>query len=281
MTLSAWEVLGIEETADSRAIRRAYAARLKATRPEEDATAFQLLTDAFEWACADARRLQNEQAAAERPSAGPPSTEPEPSVPAPDAPLPELGKPLDAEPAPADGSAPATADGSEGEERSFAFGPFFEALAEEIRKRDPKHLRAWLDAHPELYSLELKWALTPHVFDTLAHNASVLDPHRGHLETLMHFFGVDARLRRHPALAPALDFLELGQWREQKPAASSQKAPMPAGWENLANVMDESRQGPPPPRKPLQGTWSENLANYWWVFIVLMVIGKLSAFFSQ
>lgn len=272
MTRSAWDILGIEASADSRTIRRAYAARLKATRPEDDATAFQLLTDAYEWAMGDARRRSLEPPS--EPPPVPPAAQAEAEAAA-DTALPELGRAL----GPSDPAVSADPEPASSGDEGFAFGPFFNALADLIRERDPKHLRRWLDEHPDLYSLELKWALMPHVFDTLAHNANALDPHRGHLETLTGFFGVDAKLRRHPALAPALDFLESAPWRQG--AASPSASSMPKGWENLANVLDDARQGPPRPRKPIQTTWAAKIADYWWVLFLILILGKLGRFFSQ
>lgn len=57
---SLWDILGTEPTGDERAIKRAYAKRLKVTRPEDDPQAFQELRDAYEYALHHAPRFAEE-----------------------------------------------------------------------------------------------------------------------------------------------------------------------------------------------------------------------------
>lgn len=52
----AFDALGLPPDADERAIKRAYAAKLRATRPDEDPEGFQRLYDAYREALADAQR---------------------------------------------------------------------------------------------------------------------------------------------------------------------------------------------------------------------------------
>ncbi|MDO8073274.1 J domain-containing protein [Janthinobacterium sp. SUN176] len=76
---SLWDILGTEPTGDERALKRAYAKRLKVTRPEDDPAAFQELREAYEYALRHAHLFAEEfpeppaaeAAAAEAPEAPP------------------------------------------------------------------------------------------------------------------------------------------------------------------------------------------------------------------
>ena len=62
---SLWDILGTEPTGDERALKRAYAKRLKVTRPEDDPAAFQELREAYEYALRHAHLFAEELPAAQ------------------------------------------------------------------------------------------------------------------------------------------------------------------------------------------------------------------------
>ena len=62
MTGDIWSVLGITPTADAVSIKKAYAARLKHTKPQDDAKAYQRLRQAYEVAMAQARAMPKRDA---------------------------------------------------------------------------------------------------------------------------------------------------------------------------------------------------------------------------
>lgn len=90
-----WALLGIEPTTELAAIKKAYALRLKVTRPDDDADAYQALRGAYErvqqWAAWERSRASAPQAEAAPPSAPdmPPTVEPAPLMPVDPLPAPE------------------------------------------------------------------------------------------------------------------------------------------------------------------------------------------------
>ena len=220
MNATIWDLLGVDEAADTRELKRAYARRLKSTRPDEDPQAFQRLSEAFEQALAYARarsaREAHEAAAADMEAAAEaPRAQSEVAT-------------ATAEPIAAAANAPTVPAPVPSPDDVFHFEPFFNAMAALIRARDPAALRHWLQSNEALYAIDLKWALVPHLFDTLAHHAESLDPSPRQLAVLRDFFGIDARVRRHPALSAALDHLEARSWDPQSSSLRLSKTPRAA-----------------------------------------------------
>ncbi|WP_299584792.1 RDD family protein [uncultured Microbulbifer sp.] len=65
--MSPWEILELEPCNDARAIKRAYAKKLKQTRPDEKPEEFQQLHSAYKWALKAAEELKEEKKEGEEP----------------------------------------------------------------------------------------------------------------------------------------------------------------------------------------------------------------------
>ena len=174
--------LGLAPDADERTIKRAYAAKLKTVRPDEDPEGFQRLNEAYraalQWAqsrpappsLADADgagettvEVAVEASAEPRSQAPPHAGEAQPPPSPPPAPLrvrqvPEAEPPTPAE-APASPSTqagPTDAGPMPPASAPFDAARFHYAFALAAANASPRGFRQWLDAQPELLSLQLK-----------------------------------------------------------------------------------------------------------------------------
>jgi hypothetical protein len=145
----AFEALGLAADADERAVRRAYAARLKTTRPDDDPVAFQALNEAYRLALAVCREREampahdcdDTQAAAFPASEASTAQAAGTSV---TAVMDETG-----------------AHEAAGETANFDSTAFLDACFAAANDGDPRRIDAWLNAQPALWSLQHKAAIGP------------------------------------------------------------------------------------------------------------------------
>jgi hypothetical protein len=180
--------LGLAPGADEREVRRAYARLLKFNRPDDDPVAFQALHEAYE-ACL--RQIREDRwHAGEDVLAREADEAPVAEV---RAALPQPGDRVEALPEPGPHRPEAPPSPTPGhdagfEPRRFDFSRFMQALFEQIAVRDAAGLSAWLQAEPDLYSIQLKSAITVDVL----RNVVALDPpvSADRLQAIGEFFGV-------------------------------------------------------------------------------------------
>jgi hypothetical protein len=186
-----FRVLGIDEDADERAVRRAYAQRLKVTRPDDDAEAFQRLNEAYREALDRVRWRAVEETPEEEPGLVEAVVEAHASersdamahvalLPAIDTVAPVGHAAGDEEGAPE----PDT-------DRTFDVGAFLDAFAERASTADGDGLRAWLEGEPALYDLELKDIVGHHLVAVLwDHDFPALLTDE-QMEVVEQFFAID------------------------------------------------------------------------------------------
>lgn len=167
--MSPLEWLGLGADADERMVKRAYAQRLRTTRPEDDPEGFQQLHAIYQAALAQCRRAPAPATARSTP---PPAL----ATPAPPR-------------APADVAAttPFDPDG-------FSTEAIRQATA-----GDASALQAWLVAQPALWSLQAKARAGQHLFAQLHRQAPPLPPDG--LAVLLRFFDMDNVLAGHDPVA--------------------------------------------------------------------------------
>lgn len=193
--MSPFRYLGLTKRATIVEIKRAYAAKLKQTRPDDDAAGFQRLHEAYQAALEQARHrdLLNEAGLlnADTDPTGehegedasvdlwPVFAAPEPAaeIPAMEA-LPETSPPAE----------PALADDGETDVLTFDFARFIAELHQAADGELPA-FQHWLDSHPDLYSLSLKDQLAWPLMEYLASAERPLLPKW--LAALLHFFRLD------------------------------------------------------------------------------------------
>ncbi|MFK3651518.1 J domain-containing protein [Lysobacter enzymogenes] len=188
------ERLGLEQDADERAIKRAYAQALRGTRPDEDAQAFQALHEAYQAALSmlrqaeyerwlqerEAESAQDESAEADRDAALSPSAD-------------TAGSPADAAPPPAaapDHAAFAndSSDGSDDDRIELSIDQIGNAVIVGALRLSPRDYEAWLREFPPLYSLYVKDVIAPQLPRALAQAPQLPS---AQLEAIVRFFDLD------------------------------------------------------------------------------------------
>jgi hypothetical protein len=193
----ALELLGLGPDADERAIKRAYAAKLRVTRPEEDPQGFQALNEAYRAALAwrsarDAGAFDDmaERDADEEDAARPTLVEADSDNATdenvtPEA-TPETVSPPPLETAPSAASADDAAE-NENEGEPFDVERFFDDCFAAARDGDPRVIDRWLNAQPILWSLQHK-ATIGHWLLRAMHEHTPPMPERN-FDRIAEFFG--------------------------------------------------------------------------------------------
>lgn len=201
MSVDPFKRLGVDEEADEREVKRAYARLLKQTRPDEDPVGFQRLNEAYQAALSYCRHraMALEGGEDEEPAgrgeggagtAPAPDREPIPAAAAPGEPLADASPPSPPSRTPRptvavpvhvhadDAPRPAPVDA--------------QALAGEVLEhaaRDmPSALREWLARHGDLYLLGLKQRVGQAVFERIAYEDARVRP--ANLPALADFFSI-------------------------------------------------------------------------------------------
>lgn len=190
-----WE-LGLEQDADEREVKRAYAAALRQARPDQDPERFQRVNEAYR-ACLDWLAWQRHHDAGDDESDEADATEA-------------------AAPAPSLSPVAIAADGADeqgphaeysGDEHSAFPDPkqFVAELFEVSSLGSAEDIHGWLQSHPAFYAIGAREMYAPSVIAQLQDEPNL--PPR-HLAALLHFFGLDEVGETRAWLEPKIEALQ-------------------------------------------------------------------------
>lgn len=249
--MAPFDLLGVPRDADESTIKRAYARRLKVTRPDDDPEGFQRLHEAYQEALQHCR--QRAMAIAWEAEEDDTGHLGEATVD--DGSGRETGQAhghgeadlladaesahtimLDAEqldalisgrtphlPPPVASAAAAAAASAVADvtTQRFDFDGFFTETVQRARGTPPAALSAWLAAHDDLYQLELKQSVGDALFQRLGYDGIVIPP--ANLSTLETFFGQqDYWLGQRMAVRWAIEQEQTSRYDEPRPLAIRQ-----------------------------------------------------------
>jgi hypothetical protein len=234
----AFEALGLAADADERAVRRAYAARLKITRPDEDPVAFQALNEAYRAALAICREREASSLQAQgEDAAQDPTAPPSPAAADADASAHEATAPETVIAEEAHGTQQDTT--TDAKAVDFDGAAFLDACFAAAHDGDPRRIGEWLNAQPILWSLQHKAAIGRWLLGAMDAREPPM-PERN-FERIAEFFGYHDLHGGFDPMALRLLRERLNEaWRKQRPnKADSDK--LPISQEHRKPKVDQAR----------------------------------------
>lgn len=193
--MNPFSILGLDQDADEREIKRAYAAALRQARPDQDPELFQRVNEAYR-ACLDwlAWRRHDEAQNDESDETG-----------APGAADPALSPVAVADP---DERGPQAERAAADDDEHSAFPDpkqFVAELFEVSSLGSAEDIHGWLQSHPAFYAIGARELYAPSVIAQLQDEPNL--PPR-HLAALLHFFGLDEVGETRAWLEPKIEALQ-------------------------------------------------------------------------
>lgn len=196
----AFDALGLADDADERDIKRAYAKRLKLTRPDEDPAGFQRLHDAYKAALDHARdrawRVDEDTHDAEGidDTPAPPIAATEVVALDEDPPQLVIDEPKDSLEAVAAVAEPVALDTASQpneteESETFDLPAFLDEGIAHLSQDDPTALRHWLESQPALWSLQMKPHIGRWLLQALDERDTTVPVEN--FDVMLHFFDMD------------------------------------------------------------------------------------------